>query len=482
MQGSVGNAAVVQMLRQAGHAWARDAHQHGPGCGHSAQASQPQGSPASPVQRAVEEPAQRAVEEDEHAHGHVPDTSPEGQSALLAAARQSPSEPLPSSVVAKAEPFFQNDRLSSTRVHRDAVAQRATAALGAQAMTVGNHIFLSAAAVGDERILGHELSHVDKNTRNIRETGNDNGAGVTVTDPGQGSERAAEADGHAYATGMATAPSVGVQRTVATGADANVQRAVEPHGGVAVASHAAVANELAHGDQAVQRAGGHGAARSSTRRRRIHVSSLPHAVYIDPPSYGPTFGRGGGTQGHVILGPHGYSDRRSDADPRLPPAIDSARAEYPYERFKAGHLINASFGGDGTRSANLTILTTGANNEMRGFDEPVKKAMSYVEAVYERLSHMYEDITRLTFGVEVTVTPGGPGHTWDVEGPGKYISSYVHCKARVVGADRLDRWIDRGLDDDPRDPDWLAVRSELAMVDHYVERANRTDLIDNEPS
>jgi hypothetical protein len=38
---------------------------------------------------------------------------------------------------AKTGAFYQNDRLSSTRVHPDAEAQRATAAMGAQAMTIG---------------------------------------------------------------------------------------------------------------------------------------------------------------------------------------------------------------------------------------------------------------------------------------------------------------------------------------------------------
>ncbi|MFD7506894.1 DUF4157 domain-containing protein [Streptomyces sp. NPDC059850] len=94
----------------------------------------------------------------------------------MAAAMNSSSESLPSSVVAKAGAFYQNDQLSSTRLHRDAVAQRATAAMGAQAMTIGNHIFLSAGTSGDE------------------------------------SEQAAEQDGHAYATGQATAPSVTSQR------------------------------------------------------------------------------------------------------------------------------------------------------------------------------------------------------------------------------------------------------------------------------
>ncbi|WEH13449.1 DUF4157 domain-containing protein [Streptomyces sp. VNUA24] len=212
LQRSVGNAAVVQMLRQAGHVAAQDRHEHDAGCGHK------------PVQRSSNDAVvARAVTEDEQ----VEDTSPERQSALLDAALKSPSQALPSSVVAKAGAFFQNDRLSATRVHRDEVAQRATTAMGAEAMTIGHHVFLSAGAAADERLMGHELSHVDKNLKGVRETGHNNGAGVSVTDPGQSSERAAEADGHAYASGMTTAPSATVHRSTVSTAGGPVQRMLQ---------------------------------------------------------------------------------------------------------------------------------------------------------------------------------------------------------------------------------------------------------------
>nr|WP_257101903.1 DUF4157 domain-containing protein [Streptomyces sp. alain-838] len=123
------------------------------------------------------------------------DTAPENQRGLLEAAKATPSSPLPGAFLSQAKSFYRNDRLSEGRVHDNPTAQRATAALGAQAMTVGKDIFLGPSAVGNTRILAHEASHLDKNLRGVRETGNDNGAGVTVTDPGQDSERAAETDG-----------------------------------------------------------------------------------------------------------------------------------------------------------------------------------------------------------------------------------------------------------------------------------------------
>ena len=60
------------------------------------------------------------------------------------------------------------------------------AAMGAQAMTVGHHIFLSAGSASDEKLIGHELSHVDKNLKGLPETGHSYGAGqMLVFAPGQ---------------------------------------------------------------------------------------------------------------------------------------------------------------------------------------------------------------------------------------------------------------------------------------------------------
>ncbi|MDV6289366.1 DUF4157 domain-containing protein [Streptomyces sp. UP1A-1] len=192
LQHAAGNAAVARTV-EAGR------HRHGPGCGHPA-------------------PVQREAARHEHGpgcgHGAALDTAPENQRGLLEAAKATPSSPLPGAFLSQAKAFYRNDRLSEGRVHDNPTAQRATAALGAQAMTVGKDIFLGPSAVGNTRILAHEASHLDKNLRGVRETGNDNGAGVTVTDPGQDSERAAETDGAAFEAGASTAPSVVAQRAV----------------------------------------------------------------------------------------------------------------------------------------------------------------------------------------------------------------------------------------------------------------------------
>ncbi|WP_236045748.1 eCIS core domain-containing protein [Streptacidiphilus fuscans] len=233
LQQAAGNAAVARMVE-------RERHQHGPGCAHA-------------------NPAVQRSEADEHGHVHdrAEDAHPGGHRSLIDAAMATPSSPLPAAFLAKAQAFYRNDSLAAGRVHDNATAQRATAALGAQAMTIGSHIFLGPSAAGNAEILAHETSHLDKNLRGVRETGNDNGAGVSVTDPGQGSERAAAADGAAFAAGAATAPSVVAQRAVARDAgtgDAGTWEAgtrdtaapAEPHG-------AAGAQPTAHSGTAVQR-------------------------------------------------------------------------------------------------------------------------------------------------------------------------------------------------------------------------------------
>ncbi|MFD7031411.1 DUF4157 domain-containing protein [Streptomyces sp. NPDC059917] len=167
LQALVGNHVVARLVAQR-------RHEHGPACG----------------------------------HGEEEDTGPAGQRDLLRRAlSESPGRPLPPTLEKEASAFYGRD-MSPTRLHDGPVAQRATAAMGAQAMTVGHHVFLPPQAAGNKHVVGHELSHVKENLHGVRETGTDNGAGVTVTDPGQGSERSADTDGAAFAAGRSTAPSV----------------------------------------------------------------------------------------------------------------------------------------------------------------------------------------------------------------------------------------------------------------------------------
>ncbi|MFI5617838.1 DUF4157 domain-containing protein [Streptomyces sp. NPDC051567] len=189
LQRLAGNRAVERLLTE-------DRHSHGPGCGHGKSGG--------------EHDTGREGAQDTGGLEAGGRSGPAVQRDLLDRAMASPGRPLPDTVRTRAESFYHND-FSSAVLHEGPVAQRATEAMGAQAMTVGTHVFLPSGKAQDAELIGHELSHVDKNLRGERETGTGNGGGVTVTDPGQPSERAAGSDGAAFAAGAATAPSVTAQ-------------------------------------------------------------------------------------------------------------------------------------------------------------------------------------------------------------------------------------------------------------------------------
>ncbi|MEW1633065.1 DUF4157 domain-containing protein [Streptomyces sp. NPDC093801] len=188
---AAGNAAVARAVEER-------RHRHGPGCGHPE---------PGPVQR--REAVHHGHEhEHEHDQKETRDFGPQAQLGLLRSALATPSSPLPDPFLSRAKAFYRNDGLGAGRVHDNPTAQRAAEALGAHAVTVGSHILLGPGAAGNTEILAHEASHLDKNLRGIPETGRDNGHGMAVTDPGQGSERAATADGAAFTAGRGTALSV----------------------------------------------------------------------------------------------------------------------------------------------------------------------------------------------------------------------------------------------------------------------------------
>ncbi|MGP4114443.1 eCIS core domain-containing protein [Streptomyces sp. 4N509B] len=152
LQAAAGNAAVVQLLRQAGHPWAQ--HQHGPGCGH----------------QATEDVAvQRSTVHD---------------------VLRSPGRPLDTSTRVDMEARFGAD-FSDVRIHNDTAARASTTEIGAHAYTSGNHIVLGDGG-NRPHVLAHELTHVIQQRRGPV-AGSDNGAGLSISDPSDRFEREAEA-------------------------------------------------------------------------------------------------------------------------------------------------------------------------------------------------------------------------------------------------------------------------------------------------
>lgn len=144
LQSTVGNAAVVQMLREQGRS---DGVQAGP---------------ELPLQRSAVRDVLRA-----------------------------PGRPLDEPLRAEMESRMGAD-FSDVRVHTDVAAQRSAAELGARAYTSGTHVVFGRGGT-DKPTLAHELTHVIQQ-RSGPVDGTDDGTGLKLSDRSDRFERAAEAN------------------------------------------------------------------------------------------------------------------------------------------------------------------------------------------------------------------------------------------------------------------------------------------------
>lgn len=162
------------------------------------------------------------------------------------------------------------------------------------------------------------------------------------------------------------------------------------------------------------------------------INDVDDLLYIVGPQYTTAARPGGGGQlSTVTLGPGGVIPGNSDADRSVIPAIVAAEATYG--PLKAGHLLNAEFGGAGADPDNLTILSTGANGRMRGFDNTIKAAvMGNLTTAYRCANRMGVDVQALGYGIAFTVTAGG-GFWSNVVGHAGYpVVNQVTCHAVIV--------------------------------------------------
>ena len=148
LQRTAGNAAVARMLQQA-------RHQHSADCGH---------------QRPTAEPVQRSAVHD---------------------VLRAPGDPLDGPLRQEMESRLDAD-FSDVRLHTGSAARASAAEVGARAYTSGSHIVIGDGG-GDKHTLAHELTHVIQQ-RQGPVAGTDNGAGLSVSDPGDRFEREAEAN------------------------------------------------------------------------------------------------------------------------------------------------------------------------------------------------------------------------------------------------------------------------------------------------
>ncbi|MEU8890836.1 DUF4157 domain-containing protein [Streptomyces sp. NPDC048442] len=185
------------MLRQAGHSWAQEEHQHGAGCGHL-ENDQP---PRPAVQRS-------AVHE------------------VLGTTGRPLDEALRSDMEARLGADF-----SDVRIHNDAAAKASAAEVGARAYTSGSHVVIGDGGA-DRHTLAHELTHVIQQ-RTGPVAGTDNGDGLKVSDPSDRFEREAEANAtRALASGPRSVqpfaqPTVISAEPSVSSAEPSVQRAYD---------------------------------------------------------------------------------------------------------------------------------------------------------------------------------------------------------------------------------------------------------------
>ncbi|MEU3373933.1 DUF4157 domain-containing protein [Streptomyces sp. NPDC006660] len=102
-----------------------------------------------------------------------------------------PGRPLDSDVRADMESRLGAD-FGDVRVHNDVTAQRSAAEIGARAYTSGSHVVVGRGGA-DRHTLAHELTHVIQQ-RQGPVAGTDTGEGLSVSDPSDAFERAAEAN------------------------------------------------------------------------------------------------------------------------------------------------------------------------------------------------------------------------------------------------------------------------------------------------
>ncbi|MFJ8623572.1 DUF4157 domain-containing protein [Kitasatospora sp. NPDC093550] len=190
LQASVGNAAVVQMLRREGAQRRPAPHRHA-------------GAPT------------RAGH---HAHR---DEVPAVQRSAVHEVLRGSGRPLDQASRADMEARLGAD-FGDVRVHTGPAARASAAEIGARAYTSGNHVVLGEGG-HDRHTLAHELTHVIQQRRGPV-AGTDNGGGLRVSDPSDRFEREAEANAARVLRGPAPARTHEPEAAGAAPGPAAVQR------------------------------------------------------------------------------------------------------------------------------------------------------------------------------------------------------------------------------------------------------------------
>ncbi len=173
-------------------------------------------------------------------------------------ARAGGGSPLDSGIQRQAESHL-GASLSGVRIHNDPEAHQMTQAANAHAFTTGNDIYLSANAPavgtpeGDSMHI-HELSHVvQQNAGPV--SGTPTGGGVSVSDPSDSYEQAAEQSAATFMTNRSSASQSAAVQTMRVGSMPAVQRSADeavPIQTMRIGSMPAVQREAAEEEEPVQ--------------------------------------------------------------------------------------------------------------------------------------------------------------------------------------------------------------------------------------
>ncbi len=139
---------------------------------------------------------------------------------------------------------------------------------------------------------------------------------------------------------------------------------------------------------------------------------------------------GGGTMAWRFLRVKDFMDINTNAVATLPPGIAAARLQYPGKHFKAGHLLNAAFGGPGNLSKNLTILSASGNSRHKAFDNKIKEAFRQLKKSYEVLCRMGLPPDEAVLSIMIRVRTEGE---WGPTLPDLNICETLRCKASLWG-------------------------------------------------
>lgn len=184
--------------------------------------------------------------------------------------------------------------------------------------------------------------------------------------------------------------------------------------------------------------------RASSRFKTKPFSSFSNALRFLPTGpfnaigcqYTPSKERKrGGVSSYVKLGPFGDLQAGTDSDSSKPPGIAKVRESYPNETFVAGHLLNADFGGDGTDSSNLVVLTSKANSDHKNmFESKVKEAVRQLKNIYEKIHDLHVDFDQSVFDLGISVLVMAEDDNANLRGlsqPDCFLFKEISCSAML---------------------------------------------------